>query len=116
MMRYPLLRCLAVATITGTTTAGAQDSVVTSAVTSRVEDIYVAHAVRRSRIRPTVECSEGRVGFDRIRFEDRFALRSIETRPSDGRIVRTDVDSIGDMHVCFGLTALRSTFMRKLVP
>ena len=109
MIRYPPLLCLAVAAITGTTTAGAQDSVVTSAVTSQVEDIYVARAVRQSRSRPTVVCNERRIGFDRILFEDRFALRSIETRPSDGRIVRTDVDSIGDMHVCFGLTADSAT-------
>ena len=108
MIRVPLLS-LALAAITGTTTAGAQGSAVTSVMTSQVEDIYVAHAVRQSRSRPAGFCNEGRVGFGRLLFEDRFALRSIETRPSDGRIVRADVDSIGNMRVCFGLTADSAT-------
>ena len=87
----------------------AQGSVVTSNSPSTIEQVYVAHAVRQSRTRPTSFCDENRIGFGRALFEDRFILRSIETRPSDGRIVRTDVQTIGDMHVCFGLTVDSAT-------
>ena len=30
-------------------------------------------------------------------------------RPSDGRVIRTDVQTIGEMHVCFGETADSAT-------
>ena len=92
----------------GALTAGApsivrsQDKAATSIGNSQVEEIYVARAVRQSRIPPTRFCDESRIGFGKTLFEDHFAFRSIQTDPSDGRMVSSDAQAIGNMHVCFG--------------
>ena len=105
MTRYLLLL------LTGALTAGApsivrsQDSAVTSTTNKQVEEIYVARAVRQSRIPPTRFCDESRIGFGNPLFEDHFAFRSIQTNPSDGRMVSSGAQVIGNMHVCFGATA-----------
>ncbi len=97
--------------LTGALTAGApsiarpQDSAATSIGIPQVEEIYVARAVRLSRIPPTRFCDESRIGFGKALFEDGFDFRSIRTDPSDGRIVSADAHVIGNMHVCFGATA-----------
>ena len=97
--------------ITGALTTGApsivrsQDSAATSIRNQQVEEIYVARAVRLSRIPPTRFCDESRIGFGKTLFEDRFDFRSIRTDPSDGRMVSSDAQVIGNMHVCFGATA-----------
>lgn len=82
---------------------------VTSTRSPQVEAIYVAHAVRQSRVSPTGFCHERKTGFSNALFEDHFAFRSIQTRPSDGRIVSADVQAIGNMHVCFGTTVDSAT-------
>lgn len=89
--------------------AWSQDRGATSTRRPQVEDIYVAHAVRQSRITPTGFCDESRIGFGKALFEDHFVFRSIQTDPSDGRIVSADVQAIGNMHVCFGATADSAT-------
>jgi hypothetical protein len=97
--------------LTAALTAGApstvrsQDGSVTSIGNSQVEEIYVARAIRQSRIPPTRFCDESRIGFGKALFEDHFAFRSIQTNPSDGRMVSSDAQVIGNMHVCFGATA-----------
>ena len=97
--------------LTGALAAGgpsmvrSQDSAVASNGNPQVEEIYVARAVRKSRIPPTRFCDESRIGFGKALFEDHFAFRSIQTDPSDGRMVRSDAQVIGNMHVCFGSTA-----------
>ena len=97
--------------LTGALTAGvpsiarSQDSAATSIGNPQVEEIYVARAVRLSRIPPTRFCDESRIGFGKTLFEDHFAFRSIQTDPSDGRMVSSDAQVIGKMHVCFGATA-----------
>jgi hypothetical protein len=48
-------------------------------------------------------------GFGRTLFEDRFTLRSIESRPADGLVVNADLQTIGNMRVCFGATGDAST-------
>ena len=53
---------------------------------------------------PTAFCDQTRTGFGRTLFEDRFTFRSIQTRPADGLVVDTDVQTIGNMRVCFGAT------------
>lgn len=92
-------------TTAATSTARCQNPSVTSGTNRPVEEIYVAHAVRQTRVAPTVFCNQTRTGFGKPLFEDTFAFRSIETRPSDGRIVRSHVQAIGNMRVCFGVTA-----------
>lgn len=89
--------------------ARCQDLGATATRSPHVEEIYVAHAVRQSRMTPTGFCDERRIGFGTALFEDHFALRSIETRPSDGRMLSADVRTIGNMHVCFGATADSAT-------
>lgn len=89
--------------------ARCQSRDVTSARNPEVEEIYVAHAVRRSRMAPTSFCGESRTGFGKPIFEDRFGFRSIRTRPSDGRMVSSHGQVIGNMHVCFGVTADSAT-------
>ena len=97
--------------LTGALTGGvssvvrAEDSAVTSTTNSQVEEIYVARAVRLSRIPPTRFCDASRIGFAKALFEDHFDFRSIQTNPSDGRMVSSDAQVIGNMHVCFGATA-----------
>jgi hypothetical protein len=81
-----------------------QDSAATSIGNSQVEEIYVARAVRQSRMPPTRFCDESRIGFGKALFEDHFAFRSIQTDPSDGRMVSSNAPGIGNMHVCFGAT------------
>ena len=72
----------------------------------QVEEIYVSRAVRDSRTTtPTAFCDQTRIGFGRTLFEDRFTFRSIQTRPADGLVVNTDVQTIGNMRVCFGATS-----------
>lgn len=69
-----------------------------------VEDIIVARTWRESRIAPTTYCMRSSVGFSNIRAEARFAVRSVTTRASDGRVIDTNAGTLGDLHVCFGST------------
>lgn len=92
-------------TIVSPMVANGQRSTAQSVTAQAAEEIYVARAVREARAKPTAFCDRARIGFDRAVFEDRFGLRSIEVRPSDGRVIRTDVQTIGEMRVCFGETA-----------
>jgi len=68
----------------GALTAGApsivqpQDSAAASSGNSQVEEIYVARAVRQSRISPTRFCDETRIGSGNTLFEDRFVFRVFE--------------------------------------
>lgn len=91
------------------TLARSQAPVPPSKTSAPVEDIYVAHAVRESRAAPTTFCDKSRIGFDSTLFEDRFTLRSIQIRPSDGLVVNAEVQPIGAMHVCFGAMADSAT-------
>ena len=87
-----------------------QGSRTASTPTRRVEEIYVSRAVRESRTTtPTAFCEQTRIGFGRTLFEDRFTFRSIQVRPADGLVVNTDVDTIGNMRVCFGATSDSAT-------
>ena len=85
--------------------ARCQSPTAPSTTSAQVEDIYVARALRESRIAPTAFCGQNRIGFGKALFEDRFTFRSIQTRPADGLMVSADGQTIGSMHVCFGATA-----------
>ena len=71
---------------------------------SQVEEIYIARSVRESRAAPTDFCAQAKTGFHSD-FEDRFTFRSTATRPSDGRMLDTNVRTIGSAHGCMGRTA-----------
>lgn len=102
------LRCyllvLGVLATASPTMVRCQSPIPPSKTSAQVEDIYMAHAVRESRGAPTAFCDETRIGFGRTLFEDRFTLRSIQVRSTDGLVVNADVQAIGAMHVCFGET------------
>lgn len=68
------------------------------------EEIYVVRSVRESRIAPTDFCAQAKTGFNST-FEDHYTLRSTATRSSDGRMVDTNVKTIGTVHGCIGPTA-----------
>ena len=108
-----LPRCLlvlSVMTAASPTVARGQGSRAASTPNRQVEEIYVARAVRDSRTTtPTAFCDETRIGFGRTLFEDRFTFRSIQIRPADGLVVDTDVQTIGNMRVCFGATGDAAT-------
>ncbi len=75
------------------------------AAQSRVEDIYIARSVLESSVPPTAFCTPARTGFDKYTNEDRYALQSIATRPSDGLVTDDNVNTIGGIRACFASTA-----------
>ena len=75
------------------------------AQTTQVEEIYIARSVRESRVAPTENCSQAKTGFVSDRFEDQYNFRSTATRSSDGRMLDSDVKTIGSGRGCFGKTS-----------
>jgi hypothetical protein len=71
----------------------------------QVEEIYIARSVRESRVAPTEYCAQAKTGFNSDSFEDQYTFRSTATRASDGRMVDTNIKTIGSGHGCFGRTA-----------
>jgi hypothetical protein len=59
---------------------------------------------RESRIVPTEFCAQAKVGY-KSTVEDQYTLRSTATRTSNGRIVDTNVKTIGSGHGRVGQTA-----------
>jgi hypothetical protein len=70
-----------------------------------VEEIYIARSVRESRATPTEFCATASTRVVDPTFEDQYTFRSIAIRTSDGRVVDTNVKTIGSIHACFGRTA-----------
>jgi hypothetical protein len=66
-----------------------------------VEEIYVARMVRVSRVVPSDYCAPAKTGFAPA-LEDRLVIKSVTTRPEDGRMTATNEKDIGDMHMCIG--------------
>jgi hypothetical protein len=77
---------------------------VASAAQTPLEDIYIARSVRESHAAPTAYCSRERAGFA-AENEDQFTFRSVAVRTSDGRVVDSNVQTVGAIHACFGPTA-----------
>jgi len=71
---------------------------------ARVEDIYIARSIRDSRVAPTGFCTERQIGFGNVTSEDRYTFRFTATRPSDGLMIDTNIETIGRLHACFGST------------
>jgi hypothetical protein len=77
--------------------------------TAQVEEIYIARFVLESRFVPTDFCAQAKTGFN-AQFEVQFTFRSTSTRPSDGRMLDTNVKTIGSAHGCSARTADQPTF------
>jgi hypothetical protein len=75
----------------------------------QVEEIYIARSVRESRVAPTEYCAEARTGF-KSNIEDQYTFRSTTTSATDGRMIDTNVKTIGSGHGCFGPTTNPATY------
>ncbi len=71
---------------------------------AQVEEIYVARSVRESRVAPTEFCAEEKTGF-KSSIEEQYTFRSTATRAIDGRMIDTNLKTIGSGHGCVGTTA-----------
>lgn len=76
---------------------------------AQVEEVYIARSVLESSFAPTDFCAPAKTGFN-AHFEVQFTFRSTATRPSDGRMLETNVKTIGSAHGCSGRTADQTTF------
>ena len=75
---------------------------------AQVEEIYIARSVRESRVAATEYCAEAKTGF-KSNVEDQYTFRSTATRVTDGRMIDTNVKTIGSGHACFGQAANPAT-------
>jgi Lipocalin-like domain len=79
----------------------AQDARETQPSTStQVEEIYVVRSVPESSTTPTEFCARERTGLGGATFEGQYTFRSTATRTSDGRMIDTNVRTIGSLHIC----------------
>lgn len=83
---------------------------------AQVEEIYIARSVRESRVASTEYCAEAKTGF-KSTIEDHYTFRSTATRAADGRMIDTNVKTIGSGHACFGQSAnpAASSFYMELL-
>lgn len=65
------------------------------------EEIYVAKALRVTRVNPTEYCKRAGDDFEATA-EDTYDFFSIALSDSDGRATNTNVRKIGDLRACFG--------------
>jgi hypothetical protein len=77
---------------------------------TQVEEIYIARSVPESQTAPTEFCVPAKTGFGDAVFEASFSFRSVSINTSDGRLLNTNVSTIGSFHGCFGRTANSTTF------
>jgi hypothetical protein len=90
-----VLSVIACALLLGQASASAQSA------DDNVEEVYVARLVRVSRVVPSDYCAPTKTGFAPA-LEDRLVIKSITTRPEDGRVTGTNDKDIGEMHMCIG--------------
>jgi hypothetical protein len=83
----------------------AQSPQATRRVVSQVEEIYIARSVAESQNTPTEFCASAKTGLGDAMAEYRFSFRSVSTNTSDGRLLNTNVKTVGSFHGCFGPTA-----------
>lgn len=74
------------------------------AAASTVEDIYVLRSVRESRAKPSDACAPSRSNLQEPAWEDQYTFRSIATNADDGRVLNTNVKTVGSIRACFGKT------------
>ena len=85
--------------------ANAQSTQQTHLDKPQVEEIYIGRSVREAHAtNPTAYCDQTNTNMSATS-EDRFTFRSTATRASDGRVVDTNIQVIGNLHACFGPTA-----------
>jgi hypothetical protein len=72
--------------------------------TSPVEELYVLRSVRESRAQPSDTCAASRSKLQEPAWEDQYTFRSIATNADDGRVLNTNVKSVGSIRACFGKT------------
>src|SRR6266446_2569000 len=71
---------------------------------THMEEIYIARSVPESFTAPTPFCAPERIGFSAANFEGQYTFRSTATN-ADGRMVDTNVKTIGSIHLCTGSTS-----------
>jgi hypothetical protein len=69
------------------------------------EEIYIARSVPESRTVATAFCAQERSGFSGATIEAQYTFRSTATQTSDGRMIDTNVKTIGSIHICLGPTS-----------
>ena len=67
---------------------------------TQVEEIYVVRSVPESSSAPTEFCAKERIGFDGATYEGRFAFQSTAIQASDGRMIDTNMRTVGSLHIC----------------
>jgi hypothetical protein len=77
----------------------------TRRVASQVEEIYIVRSVAESQNTPTEFCSPAKTGLSDAMAEYRFSFRSVSANTSEGRLLNTNVKTIGSFHGCFAPTA-----------
>jgi len=78
--------------------ADAQDARETQpAASTQVEEIYVVGTVVESSGAATEFCAEERIGFGGARGEGQLTLQSTATQASDGRMIDTNVKTVGSI-------------------
>jgi len=80
---------------------GAQDARENQpSASTQVEEIYVVRSVPESSTTPTEFCAQERTGIAAATYEGQYTFRSTATQASDGRMIDTNMKSIGSMHFC----------------
>jgi hypothetical protein len=72
---------------------------------TQVEEIYIARSVPESQVAPTEFCAPSKTGFGEASLEGRYSFRSVSMTASDGRLINTNLNTIGSFHGCFRPTA-----------
>lgn len=67
-----------------------------------VEEIYIARTVVQSRVTPTPECAQDKVGFAGATVEQQFTLHSVTTGSKNGLLTNAKENTIGSAHGCVG--------------
>jgi hypothetical protein len=80
-----------------------------SASDGGVEAIYMVRSMRESRVTPTKFCEQTKTGFSST-IEEQYTFRSTATRPTDGLMINTNVNTVGSLHACSGRASDPTTF------
>lgn len=80
-----------------------QSSKAGGGISQGIEDIFVFRTLRIARSAPDAFCAESTTGF-KASVMDRYTLRAVVTRASDGRVVDAAGREVGTMLSCFGKT------------
>jgi hypothetical protein len=110
IMKLRYLTFIALALLGTASPVHAQIAQTTELLATEVEEIYVARSVREARMPSTEFCAKARTGVNSATIEDQYTFRSVATDTSNGRLVDTNVKTVGSMHACFGPIANPAIF------